>query len=109
MRFRHAAFLAILSMVPLAGQAVAATQANDNDTACGAVLCLAGQAMGQGGGSACTSYMASYFSIVRFHHGDFSPSRTASARMDFLNQCKSADSQTKNSDNSRYGRQWFGP
>jgi hypothetical protein len=29
----------------------------DNDTACGAVLCLAGEAMGQGGSNGCTSHL----------------------------------------------------
>lgn len=105
MRFRIAAMVGILSMASLSGQAVAA----QNDNACGAVLCLAGQAMGKGGGSSCSGYLAQYFSIVRFHHGHFDASGTSSARMSFLNECSTADDQSKKSANDRYGAQQFGP
>ncbi len=43
----------------------------DNDAACGAVLCLADEAMGQGGGAGCANYLNAYFSIAPFKDGVF--------------------------------------
>jgi TrbM. len=78
-----------------------------NANACGAVLCLAGAMTGNMPGS-CKQYVDPYFAIVSFHHGDFSPSRTAQSRMNFLNQCSSSDSNTRSSINSKYGSQQGG-
>lgn len=78
-----------------------------NSNACGAVLCLAGALMGNMPGS-CKQYVDPYFAIVNFHHGDFSPSRTAQSRMNFLNQCKSSNSNTRSSVNNKYGSQLGG-
>lgn len=78
-----------------------------SSNACGAVLCLAGALMGNMPGS-CKQYVDPYFSIVNFHHGIFSPWRTAQSRLNFLNQCKSSDSNTRSSINSRYGSQMGG-
>jgi hypothetical protein len=80
----------------------------DNESACGTVLCLAGEAIGQGG-SGCAGYLASYFSIRVFKGGDFKPGDTESARGNYLNQCSSADSGTRSSLNSQFGRQELGP
>lgn len=102
--------LAVLSFIAV-GAALALSQPAhaDNDTACGAVLCLAGEAAGGGGGSGCTGYLASYFSIRVFKGGEFKPGDTMSERGKFLNECSSADSGTRSSDNSQFGGQDFGP
>ena len=80
----------------------------DNESACGTVLCLAGEATGQGR-SGCTGYLASYFSIRGFKGGDFKPGDTLSERSNFLSQCLSASSNTRSSLNSQYADQEFGP
>lgn len=82
-----------------------ASPGGGNQDACGVVLCLAGAAMNGQLPTACTGYVEKYFAIQAFHNGDFSPSRTAKARMNFLNQCQGSDAQSKNSVNNRYGGQ----
>ena len=49
---------------------------DSNPDACGAVLCLLG--MTRDGD--CDKYIQKYFSIKRYKHGHFSPSRTKAAR-----------------------------
>lgn len=90
--------LAALLAAPLA-------MASSSDDACGAILCLAGEMTGASGGSACSGYIKRYFSIIEKHHGDFSPSRTARKRLEFLDQCQSGESDTKEQVNDRYGMQ----
>ncbi|KND60589.1 hypothetical protein BVER_05674c [Candidatus Burkholderia verschuerenii] len=104
MKIRMLSLAAIVLAAAVSGQA----EAKDNNDACGAILCLVGEAMGQGGGRACTPYLAKYFAIQVFHHG-FSASRTASARRDFLNQCSSGDPAQKSLIDSRYGSKRDGP
>lgn len=82
---------------------------DDNQNACGAVLCLAGLMRGGNGGRDCSQYEANYFSIVRYHHGHFDLSGTSSARGDYLNQCHSVGSDQKSSVNSKYGGVENGP
>lgn len=72
--------------------------------ACEMVLCLAGEAMGQGGGGACKGAIRDYFKIYRNKDGKFSPSRTASDRAKKLNQCSGAPAATKSMIGSKYGR-----
>ena len=88
--------LAALLVAPLA-------VASDADAACGAILCLAGEMKGSGGGDECRPYLTRYFQIEVKHHGDFSPSRTARKRLDFLEQCPSGESDTRQQVNDRYG------
>lgn len=88
--------LAALLVAPLAW-------ASDQDDACGAILCLAGVMTGTSGGDECSRYIERYFDIIERHHGDFSPSHTARQRMDFLEQCPSGESDTRNQVNDRYG------
>lgn len=83
--------------------------ADDDTSACGAVLCLAGLMDGGNGGGQCNQYERDYFSIVRYHHRHFDLSGTSSARGDFLNQCRSVGSDQKNSVNSKYGGVENGP
>ncbi|MFX1689765.1 killer protein [Paraburkholderia sp. A2RI-6] len=83
--------------------------ADDNQDACGAVLCLAGLIMGGNGGKTCAEYETGYFSIVRFHNGHFDLSGTANARTDFTNQCQSVGSDVKGPVNSKYGAVQNGP
>lgn len=72
---------------------------------CKSLLCLAGAAMGQGGGSACSGATKDYFSIRKFtRKGNFSPSATASARSKFINQCSAGDSGSKSLVAGRFGR-----
>lgn len=82
---------------------------NDNENACGAVLCLAGLIQGGNGGRECSQYEANYFSIVRYHHGHFDLSGTSNARGDFLNECHSVGSDQKSAVNSKYGSVENGP
>jgi hypothetical protein len=79
--------------------------AQDNTPPCGAILCLAGAMIGQGGGGACNSYIDKYFSIVSWRHGHMDLIATAASRMSFLNQCPSQDPATKQAVNDRYGTQ----
>ncbi|RKE23919.1 TrbM protein [Paraburkholderia sp. BL23I1N1] len=83
--------------------------ADDNEDACGAVLCLAGLMAGGSGGQKCSGYEANYFSIVRYHHGHFDLSGTSNARGDYLNQCRSVGGDQKSSVNSKYGSVENGP
>ena len=87
----------------LAALAAPLALASDQDDACGAVLCLAGEMKGASGGGECSRYLERYFNIVERHHGDFSPSRTARKRLDFLEQCPSGNSDTQSQVNDRYG------
>ncbi|WP_238558651.1 hypothetical protein [Paraburkholderia phenoliruptrix] len=52
------------------------------------------------GARECSQYEAKYFSSVRYHHGHFDLSGTSSARRDFLNDCRSVDSDQKCAVNS---------
>ncbi len=59
---------------------------------CQTLLCMAGMLEGQSGGSDCSGPIGDYFSILKFgKHGKFSPSKTAGARLSFLNQCPATD------------------
>ncbi|QCP55156.1 killer protein [Trinickia violacea] len=81
--------------------------ADESDpSACGAVLCLAGELLGSSGGENCSEYESQYFSIVRYHHGHMDLGPTSNARMAFLNQCQDGDDQTKHAVNDRYGTSW---
>jgi TrbM len=71
-----------------------ATASADENTACGAVVCLFGQATGHGGGSACNKYLNPYYSIKVFDWSAFNPSKTADKRQQFLKQCRSTDTTT---------------
>jgi len=101
---------AVLSFTTV-GAAVALSQPAhaDTNTACGAVLCRACEAAGQGDGSGCADYIASYFSISVFKGGEFKPGDTMSERGNFLNGCSSSGSCTRSTINSPYGGQVFGP
>jgi hypothetical protein len=78
--------------------------ADDNESACGAVLCLAGvMATGGSGGSQCADYIKDYFSIVKFHNRHFDLTGTLNARTSFTNQCQSASPDSKNSVNGHFG------
>ena len=87
----------------------ATAHADDNPSACGAVLCLAGLIDGGSAGGGCKNYMTDYFSIVKFHHGHFDETGTANARSDFADQCQSVGSGTKKGVNDRYGNVQSGP
>lgn len=55
---------------------------------CESVLCMVGKLQGQDGGADCAGPVADYFNIVAFgKHGSFSPSKTANARLNYLNSC----------------------
>ena len=83
--------------------------ADSSVDSCGAILCLAGDMLGQGGGEACAGYVAKYFSIVDWHHGHMDDGPTSRDRMSFLNQCPSQDQATKQAVNDRYGTQLDAP
>jgi TrbM len=83
--------------------------ASENQSACGAVLCLAGVIAGGSGGGDCTGYMRDYFSIAKFHNGHFDLAGTLNARTSFTDQCQSGDPATKKSVNDKYGTSQSGP
>jgi len=64
------------------------TPAHAKDS-CASVLCLAGMYQGAGKSSECNSPVSDYFSIRVFKKGKFKASRTASARLSYLNSCPS--------------------
>lgn len=70
---------------------------------CAMVLCLAGEAMGQGGGGACSGPIKDYFKIWKTKKGKFNGGRTASARASKLNQCSGADASTKKMIGDKFG------
>ncbi|MCO6559799.1 MAG: hypothetical protein J6574_01685 [Gilliamella sp.] len=55
----------------------------DTKTACEVILCLSSSSRP----SECSTPISKYFSIKIHHHGSFSPSRTISARKNFLKLC----------------------
>ncbi|KGT87022.1 conjugal transfer protein [Erwinia typographi] len=61
---------------------------------CKVVLCMAGKAMGSGGGRECKSAERDFFNIVKKNKNGFLPSHTADARKSLLVQCKGADPKT---------------
>jgi hypothetical protein len=77
--------IAILICGAAATQTVALAD-NDNPSACGAVLCLAGLIAGGSAGGDCKNYMT-----------------------DFTNQCQSVGPDTKKGVNDRYGNVQSGP
>lgn len=82
---------------------VSATASADENTACGAVMCLFGQATGHGGGSSCNKYLNPYYSIKVFDWTGFNPAKTADQRKQFLQQCSRTDSNTITVANSQGG------
>ena len=106
------AYLAITTtaaVIAAASIAPATAHADDNPSACGAVLCLAGLIAGGSAGGDCKNYMTGYFSIVKFHHGHFDETGTSNARSDFTNQCQSVGGDTKKGVNDKYGNVQSGP
>lgn len=72
--------------------------------ACGTVLCLGGILLGGSNPSECNDHIKDYFSIVKKKKGSFSASRTANARMDYLDQCESEENEgNKKSINDKWG------
>lgn len=63
----------------------------DKRTACEIILCLSSGTRP----SECNAPIRKYFSIQVFHHGSFSPSRTAKARKNFLKLCPASSSDNK--------------
>ncbi|MEM5373024.1 TrbM/KikA/MpfK family conjugal transfer protein [Paraburkholderia azotifigens] len=102
-------FVVVVAMCAVLTGGTTARADDDNQNACGAVLCLAGLMQGGNGGGECSQYEADYFSIVRYHHGHFDLSGTSNARGDFLNQCHSVGSDQKSAVNSKYGGVENGP
>ena len=95
-----------LFAVGLLAAALAAPASADNMTACGAVMCLFGDATGHGGGSACNQYENPYYQIQMFTYGLFDPIKTIQARGNFLKECTSASSNDIQVANSNGGNQW---
>ncbi|MEM5373177.1 TrbM/KikA/MpfK family conjugal transfer protein [Paraburkholderia azotifigens] len=109
MQFRTSFVVTVAVCAVLTGGTTAWADDDNNQNACGAVLCLAGLMQGGNGGRECSQYEADYFSIVRYHHGHFDLSGTSNARDDFLNQCRSVGSDQKSAVNSKYGSVESGP
>ncbi|HCI4281980.1 TPA: conjugal transfer protein [Klebsiella variicola subsp. variicola] len=65
-----------------------------NDTACSAIMCLAGAAVGDGETIAskdCIKPKEKFFSIVKFNRGHFDKKGTKNARSKFLKECTRDD------------------
>ena len=105
----YLAITTIAAVIAAASMAPATARTDDNPSACGAVLCLAGLIAGGSAGGDCKNYMTGYFSIVKFHHGHFDETGTSNARNDFTNQCNSVGPDTKKGVNDRYGNVQSGP
>ncbi|CAM6593964.1 TrbM/KikA/MpfK family conjugal transfer protein (plasmid) [Escherichia coli] len=58
---------------------------------CASVLCLYGKAVGQGGGSECSSAEKDFFNKIEKKKGKIRWSKTFNLRKNFLNQCSTAD------------------
>lgn len=94
--------LVIASIVVAVGFVAPQAQAKN---ACESYLCMAGEVMGGSGGSACSSSIKDFFSIVVFGStGQMLTGHTADKRRDFLNQCGSADPSIVSKIISKYGR-----
>src|SRR5260370_27585564 len=91
------------AVIAAASIAPATARADDNPSACGAVLCLAGLIAGGSAGGDCKNYMTGYFSLVKFHHRPLDEAGTSNAPSDFPNQCQNLGGGTKKSvyDNTR--------
>lgn len=64
---------------------------------CDTLVCMMGKATGQSGGDGCNQAIKDFFSIRRYHRGDFDPDPTSNARRQFLDQCP--DAQQANASN----------
>ncbi|VVN28926.1 hypothetical protein PS623_04679 [Pseudomonas fluorescens] len=73
------------------------------DDTCDTVLCLGGMLTGDSGGSACNSAIKKYFDIQVWKKGKFKASKTKSKRKQFLDQCSSDNSGTKEKVNDKWG------
>lgn len=76
-----------------------AVQAKD---ACETVLCMFGKLQGANPNE-CRPAVKDYFSIVKKKRGKIRWDRTANARLDFLNSCPHADSDTTKKINAKFG------
>jgi hypothetical protein len=81
----------------------------DNDTACGAVLCLSGEARGQGGGASCANYLNPYFSISVFKGDAFKATDTIPEGGNFLDDCSSSCCSKRSYVNNEFGHLEFLP
>lgn len=72
--------------------------------ACATVLCMFGMLKGADASSECSGPVSDYFSIVKKKKGKIKLNPTSAARMDFLNQCSSADSGAKKDINKKFGK-----
>lgn len=72
--------------------------------ACKTVLCMYGKFTGNSGGSACSSAVQDYFSIVAKKHGKINWGKTAALRGEYLNSCPGADSSINNKVNAKFGK-----
>lgn len=70
-------------------EAMVEAQEGPTDKACGTIMCIFGETVGQSGGERCDGYIDDYFDIKKYRHGAYSPSRTARARVRYLNRCNS--------------------
>lgn len=73
---------AVSAALLLAGAAQAKAMSRDQESACGAILCL----VGGSGVAECAGYLARYFSITAN-----TPQELFNRRLDFLNQCPASD------------------
>ena len=70
---------------------------------CKSVLCMFGKLTGNSGGSACSSAERDYFSILVKKHGNIKWSKTATARLNYLNSCPGADRSYTQQINAKFG------
>ena len=72
--------------------------------ACKSVLCMFGRFTGNSGGSECSSAERDYFSILVKKHGNIKWSKTATARLNYLDSCPEADRGYTKKINDKFGK-----
>ena len=73
------------------------------DDPCETCTCMYGKLVGKGGGSACNSAIAKYFSIIVYKKKKINWGATSNARLDYLNSCKGSDKNFNQAINAVYG------
>jgi hypothetical protein len=71
---------------------------------CKAIICLAGELTGEGGGSECSDAIQDYLGIQVWKHGKFKPSDTAKKRNSFLNGCPADAGEYKKKIGDKFGK-----
>lgn len=97
----------ILTAVALSVTLLSFSPISQAADACEVVLCMYGKLQGAGQ-SQCSSAEKSYFKIIKKKKGKFKAGKTATARLNFLNQCPTASRATTKAINNKFGKMRLG-